>query len=155
MIIVKSDGLEQLVTAIKAMQDPVFRRYFSEQFYLKRVKPELEKYPTPRRAPMEFVSDKQRRYFFAALSRGGIQIPYQRTNLLKRSWMFTAGADGGVVTNRTPYAAYVLGVPGQAGYHQGWWRTVDEVAVKATGNRLDAFAGETAQRWFQQYGVKP
>ena len=33
-----------------------------------------------------FVSDRQRRYFFAALRDGRIQVPYRRGNTLARSW---------------------------------------------------------------------
>ncbi len=75
-----------------------------------------------------FVSDRQRRFFFAALRDGRIQVPYRRTGQLGRSWnsRVTGGLKGQVGTNRIG-APYVQG-PDQAGVHQGRWETVDDVA---------------------------
>lgn len=155
MIQVKVQGVAELAAALEKIRSSSFRRYFSEQFYQKRLKPELLKQPRPRRAPMHFESDKQRRYFFAALSRNQIKVPYERTNTLRQSWSFYGNADGGVVTNRALYAMFVLGSPGQSRYHERWWRTIDEIAADAAGNRLDALVQESIEKWLRQNGVEP
>lgn len=56
-----------------------------------------------------FVSDKQRRWFFAALRSGELNVPYKRTQELSKNWK-TAG-DGRLqfVYNETPYAGLVMG----------------------------------------------
>jgi hypothetical protein len=154
MIAITVTGAERIIKLLESMNRPGFKQFFSEQFYRERVKPELEKYPAPRRAKMRFVSDKQRRFFFAALGRGTIQIPYQRTNRLKTGWVFIPDGAGGRITNRTLYAQYVVGVPGQAAIHQGWWRTEEQILQDAVKNRIDLFVDQTMGRWFDRSGVQ-
>jgi hypothetical protein len=90
-------------------------------------------YPPQRRATMKqvrgktFLTDKQRRYFFWALAKGEIKVPYRRTGRTGQGITSAPFARGDVVgffigTN-SPGAVYVLGTPrqGQAMYHQDWW----------------------------------
>lgn len=76
-----------------------------------------------------FVSDKQRRYFFAALADGTIQVPYRRTRTLGKRWTtkveFINGGVVGTVGNVTPYAPLVQGRETQAGIHYMHWQTAE------------------------------
>lgn len=56
-----------------------------------------------------FFSDKQRRYFFAALKDGTIKTPYTRTGTLSGGWRKDIRTDQGYVRNDVGYSAYVQG----------------------------------------------
>ena len=96
-------------------------------------------YPSPP-APgsFAFVSDRQRRYFFAALREGRIQIPYRRTGTLGRSITTDVDVSGdeivGEIGTGLDYAPWAVGpdYPGidgqyQAHIHEGRWWQFDEV----------------------------
>lgn len=87
------------------------------------------------RPPQRFVSERQRRWFFAALKDGSLQIPYRRTGNLAKKWG-QAEADGGltqVVGNDAAYAPYVVGHESQSAYMRGlgWKTTADVVSAEA------------------------
>ena len=95
----------------------------------------MKVYPARRRMTRKsvygssFVSDRQRRYFFYALKKGLIQVPYRRgqspgSRNLKQTWtsrVYNNGLTGEAGTN-TPYAGYVQGEGIQSKYHAaaGW-----------------------------------
>lgn len=88
----------------------------------------LTTYPGQSRKPQPFVSDKQRRWFFAALQSGAITVPYRRTNTLARGWSKVRTTAGYTVINKVPYASLVQGeTRDQARYHQKWWESSTEV----------------------------
>lgn len=83
-------------------------------------------YPPPSGKPQPFVSDKARRYFFAALRRGEITVPYQRGSKgspVGRSWVVEPTASGATLTNTSAHAPFVHSATGQAAYHKGTWKT--------------------------------
>ena len=92
----------------------------------------LAKYPGKSSGKMEFVSDKQRRFFFAALREGKIHVPYQRTVTLGKRWTTEVSRRGddlvGKVGNATVYGPFVQSVDQQAAIHRGRWRTDEQVA---------------------------
>lgn len=92
---------------------------------------DLQTYPGVRRRKQPFKTDKQRRFFFAALADGRIRVPYQRTNRLGKGWRAGVTMTGGGLTitvgNTTAHAPYVQGSQ-QAGYHRGNWKTVSELS---------------------------
>jgi len=81
-----------------------------------------------------FVSDKQRRWFFAV---GIHQTPYRRTSTLAKNWSINQTNNGwtAIIDNNTPYGHFVQGSEDQSLYHraQGWKRT-DEVAQQEREN---------------------
>lgn len=89
-----------------------------------------------KRPPQAFVSEKQRRYFFAALRDGRITLPYRRTKELNRSFGDGPIAeDGGltqVIGTNLGYAPYVVGAGSQSGYMRslGWKTTADVVEAE-------------------------
>jgi len=81
-----------------------------------------------------FQSDKQRRWFFAALGSGELTLPYQRTNALAQGWdVRPLGSDGVQLINETPYAGYVM--------------------ERSKQSRMAKLIGwQTVSYWLQRYG---
>jgi hypothetical protein len=107
----------------------------------KEIAAKLEVYPPQRRGEsMEFVSDRQRRGFFAKLRAGEIEVPYRRTGTLGRKWMTRAlgpGRVGAVVGNPTPYGPFVQSEERQAPIHRGTgWPTDVQVVEQAKSEGL-------------------
>ena len=104
------------------------------------------KYPGKSTGKMTFVSDKQRRFFFAALRQGTIQVPYRRTGTLGRKWTskvtFTDDEVMGFAGNNAPYARFVQGFDTQARIHAGNWQTEQDVANDSRDEIMGIFADE-------------
>ena len=78
-----------------------------------------------------FQSDRQRRWFFAALASGALVVPYPRSGLLSSSWQIEVVAlppDGvtGRVWTTVPYAKYPLDAMNQS-LLLTYWQTMDEI----------------------------
>ena len=109
------------------------------------VKRAIDVYPhhTPR--PQPFVSDKQRRGFFAKLRAGEIEVPYRRTDSLKHGWNVTTRNAGltAVVGNSVAYGPLVQSAEKQTGYHATTgWITDREVVSNEREAVLDFIAQE-------------
>lgn len=75
-----------------------------------------------------FQSDRQRRWFFAALHSGELTLPYQRTNTLKTGWKLTRfGANDLYLTNDTSYARFVQQSPQARMMTYIGWRSQERV----------------------------
>jgi hypothetical protein len=77
---------------------------------------ELRRYPPQRHVSrreaydVTFFSDRQRRWFFAALNSGELELPYSRTDALRDGWhLENLGSDGVGLINEVSYAGYVMG----------------------------------------------
>jgi hypothetical protein len=75
----------------------------------------LRKYPKQKRVSRlsaygrSFFSDKQRKFFFASLRSGKINIPYSRTQEFKLGWKKVTGHTGAaLVQNNVPYGKYLM-----------------------------------------------
>ena len=98
------------------------------------VKGKIAQYPAESHRPQPFVSDKQRRGFFAKLRKGKIDVPYRRgaspgSQSLGRKWTIASSNGGLTVTvgNNVSYGPLVQGEK-QTGYHATTgWRTVEQV----------------------------
>lgn len=70
------------------------------------------KYPPKSEKHIEFVSDKQRGWFFANLKEGKLQLPYRRTGTLGRTLHSEVREMGsnivGLIGNNTVYAPWVI-----------------------------------------------
>lgn len=92
----------------------------------------LAVYPPAARKAQPFKSDKSRRFFFAALRAGAIEVPYRRggrnSQTLGRKWVIQPDGDGATLTNTAGYSDLVQGKQTQAGYHKGVWQTDSDVA---------------------------
>ena len=102
------------------------------------VKGKIAKYPPVSRRPQPFVSDLQRRGFFAKLKSGQIQVPYRRgispnSERLGGSW--TVEERGGglqqVVGSDTSYGPLVQDRSKQTRYHRDTgWKTTEDVSKR-------------------------
>jgi hypothetical protein len=97
-------------------------------------------YPPPARGIKQpFVSDKQRRFFFAALRSGRIQVPYQRTGHQGFSWLYRLVPGESVFVaevynTNDRYHRLVQGRKSeQARIHRGRWKSQEEIEEAAEG----------------------
>jgi hypothetical protein len=102
---------------------------------VERVRTQIAIYPPPPSGyRMVWKSEKQRRWFFAALRSGEIQVPYRRTMTLQKRWTTRVSGSGlgtlmGEVGNVTVYGPFVQKADEQAAIHRGRWRTDEQVAT--------------------------
>lgn len=110
-------------------------------------------YPSESHRPQPFVSDKQRRGFFAKLNAGEIEVPYKRgmspnSETASKRWTVEE-RDGGntqVVGNSASYAPLLYSKASQTLYHkQTGWRDVETVYRDEKQN-LAKVAREAAQQ---------
>lgn len=117
--------------------------------------------PAPGQAA-KFWTDKQRRFFFAALREGRIKVPYKRTDVLGGSFTTSVSTDGDAVVGElgtnTDYAPWVVGpgYPGeaiggrqmwQARIHAGRWWQLDDVFAANKDAAVQVFADEFYARF--------
>ena len=98
--------------------------YVADQVVL----PALLKYPSPSGKAQPFMSDKQRRFFFAALRSGRIRVPYVRTGNLGAHWAKQPFSMGMTLQSTEDYSEIVIG-ESQAKYFKGVWPSVTAVAL--------------------------
>ena len=95
---------------------------------------ELRKYPPSRYVTRKaaygktFFSDRQRRWFFAALHDGEISVPYNRTGGLAAGWHMIGSGENVMLANETAAAPWTMG-DGTRSRHEQMvgWRTTDEI----------------------------
>jgi len=80
------------------------------------------KHITMQQAYGGFISTKQRKWFFAALANGDVQIGNHRTQKLSKGWKIEGKGYESMIVNQTPYAAYVMDDQYQANLpgYEGW-----------------------------------
>ncbi len=143
-------GLEELQAGLEALPEEardaavdgvstylinVFRAYPPQKYVSNR-----EAYGAP------FVSDKQRRWFFAALARGEIDVPYKRTQTLANSWRQEGRGYSSILVNETPYAQFVQEHTTQSRMMalRGWKTTL--VVIQERISRIIEVSNGAAQR---------
>ena len=131
-------GLDAIVKKLEALDDPkVFRDPM--KLSVNHLHNKIADTPTGnqhRKQP--FKTDKSRRYFFWALKKGDIEVPYRRgmspnSEKLTTSWTTSVSADGrtGKVGNDTSYGRLVQDKTRQTSYHKTTgWKTTQDVAKK-------------------------
>ncbi len=72
-----------------------------------------------------FFTPRQRRWFFAALRDGTIDVPYRRTGGLRKSWRQVGSGARSFIVNDSPGAPFVVGDDTQSRHEKlvGWFRT--------------------------------
>ena len=104
------------------------------------VRADIKKYPGRQSSgPQQWKSERQRRWFFAALRRGEIQVPYRRTGKLGQSWTRTIEKGGrwpaAVIGTNRAYAPWVQDEERQAPMHaRNTWPTAQGVARDKQGD---------------------
>lgn len=148
-MIVQIEGMEKLLAKLRS---DVVRRHAlaGMEAAVSNLHADIAKYPmvTPGRHQFSsdlgqhFKSDKQRRWFFASLRDGSLQIPYKRVGKpgglagggpgLQGGWRGRWWATGdniiGEVSNPCEYGPYVQGAEQTPFHAEGGWRTLPAAA---------------------------
>lgn len=154
------EGMEEIMMKLNAVPDAV-RNEINDDLseYLVNT---LRQYPSPKYVTRKraygktFFSDKQRKWFFAALSSGEIDVPYKRTQHLANMWQATVGNKGELlVVNDARYATYVMGEAGQQSRHEKLvgWKSVSKV-VKDKSSALMKRVVRAANKALQKIGQR-
>jgi len=137
MINIEMRGLDQLLPKInslgKELVDQVVEKVSDYSLEVMRTEQpdykyvsRADAYPDAPAGP-GFFSDRQRRWFFAALASGELSIPYNRTGTLASGWTISRSGNSFVLSNNVPYAPYVQGFAGQSRHERmvGWRNVKD------------------------------
>ena len=141
---IKIDGMDELLAKINTLQElkPVIAAMKAAAVYVKGKAATYPERKTITRASVygsSFKSIKQRRFFFAALRDGRIEVPYRRgmspgSQAFGRRWTIAAQNNGltQVVGNNAGYGPYLMDTEKQTAYAKAMgWRTTQAVADEA------------------------
>ena len=131
-ISVEIQGLESVMSRIRRLPDELKNQVLDDvSDYSLEVVREYppQKYVTRRAAyGQTFFSDKQRKFFFAALRDGRISVPGVRTGALADAWSVQRNSSGAVFSNTKSYAPYVMGAIGQSRHEKlVGWKKINEI----------------------------
>ena len=107
------------------------------------VKQEMKKeVPQGAKHPIEWTSEKQRRFVMAKLKEEG-NLPYRRTNEIVNGWRFRVNAKGGInigveFTNISPKARFVIGGDQQKFHANTGWIHANDSMRKHIPRYVDA-----------------
>jgi len=117
--------------------------------------PKLKKYPPRRYVSRKaaygrtFFSDRQRRWFFAALRSGELSIPYGRSGTLAAGWeVQPVGTQEVRLVNSVGYAGYVMGDTQSRHEKLVGWRTVRQY-VREYGGQIGRIALTVIRAWLR------
>jgi hypothetical protein len=147
---IDTSDLEQ---KIGRLDGPVLAREIAKRVADEAVLPELAKYPAQRHAKQPFKSAQSRRFFFAALKRGQITVPYQRSGKLGTEWTRQQDGNGLTLTSTRPYSDLVRTRGKQSPYHAGNWPTTDDIAQKIEGDTAEIIGTATVIDLLQRAGL--
>lgn len=154
------EGEENLARKLKLVSDP---RVASEMTLevAKEVRQGMQrstpsrKYVTRKAAyGKTFFSERQRRWFFANLGEG-LQVPYKRTDRMRRNWdVMPFGASNHLVVNDSPGAEYVFGDQTQS-RHEAMvgWKTIGTV-VRKMSDRIRFTANKVLDAYLRKVGLR-
>lgn len=98
-----------------------------------------------------FVSDKQRRWFFANLNDGTLDIPSARTGKLSEGWKIYGSDYQKKIVNKVPYSPYVQGFTQSRMSKLGGWHPWPEVITSNMKGAMQA-ARQAVNRWLKTRG---
>lgn len=146
---------DELQAALKKLADPSFYvpgMRLAARMVMGRVKkypPKVGKGPDRKSVyGTTFVSEKQRRFFFAALKDGRIEIPYHRgeaegTERHGASWEISEESGGlvQVIGSDTSYGPYLQSADKQSLYMKAvGWETAEDVLKRSEGEIVQTLA---------------
>ncbi len=150
----KIEGVERVSRKLGSVVDPGFLRAQAMAAGM-TIANKMKEYPVQKRVTRRqafgrpFESDRQRRYFFAALKDGRIQVPYRRSMRLGQEWTARPfGATGAEVANRMPYAQWVQGERSQSRMMQMiGWPTLERTARKMMDEIVRKLRSQIRRKW--------
>lgn len=151
LIGIEVNGVPQVVRMLEQLRAPAVTRAVSFEVadYLRG---QLRKYPAPtyvsrtRAYGKPFQTVKQRRWFFAALRSGALQLPYVRSGRLRAGWqILTSGQTDHLLLNDVDYATYVQNSPQARMMTLRQWRSIQTI-IYAEATRLQRVTDEALNR---------
>ena len=140
-LVKKLDNLAQLKTVAAAIKAGALH-----------IKGKIAKYPPRRDVPQPFKSERQRRWFFAALRSGEIEVPYRRgqspgSEALGRKWTVKTRDNGltAIVGNNVSYGPFVQGEQQASFMAARGWKTTDTVAQEE-GDRVNELVAQAVEK---------
>lgn len=133
------EGLDDLLARLDKISDGSKALHDGMQRAADMVQGKVKVYPKASGKPQPFKTDKSRRWFFANLREGNINVPYKRGPTLGTKWAVEVAGDGSwaKIGNNTPYAKLVQGRDDQAAYHKGTWQTAEDTLDDNTKNVVE------------------
>jgi len=156
-IAIETIGDEELLRALRALPDEMQNAVIEDvNEYALNV---LRTYPSQRYISRKaaygttFFTDKQRRFFFAALKDGSINVPYKRTQGLRRGWRVEGQGPTSFLVNETPYADLIMG-EGQSRHAEkiGWKKAINLIEERM--ERILRIAQSGVARAIRKVGLK-
>ena len=143
LILVSADGLKQVQAKLAKLPDAVADDgVMAANTYLLDV---LRIYPPPnyttRRAAygVSFFTPKQRRWFFAALRNGEINVPYRRTQGIRDNWRIEGAGRLSFLANDAPGVEWVIGENQSRHEALVGWKKVSATVKERTARIVRAF----------------
>ena len=129
-ITVTITGIAEAQAALDRVVAPGLPLVIARRVAKEAVLPKLAQYPPASGRRQPFISDKSRKYFFAALRSGQITVPYRRSGDLGKpdNWTQTPGSDSLTLTSTKSYSDLVRAKGKQAAYFKNVWLTDEQVA---------------------------
>lgn len=123
-------GIDEVARMLARVTDPALAGVIVKRVADEVVVPKLAQYPSPSGRKQPFVSDRSRKYFFAALRSGRIAVPYQRSGDLGApdNWEQSLSGDTLTLTSRMDYSDLVRTKGKQATYFKKVWLTDEQIA---------------------------
>lgn len=101
-----------------------------------------------------FFSTKQRKWFFWALHSGRLQLPYRRTQDMRKAWKKIGEGENVMVVNETTAAVFTMDDERQARFSKlvGWKTTGD--IIKARHTQIERRAMIGLKKGLKKSGIK-
>lgn len=138
MINAKID-ISDLISKINSLSTPELVQDIGRAVANEAVVPELAKYPPQTHAKQPFRSDKSRRFFFAAVKSGQLQVPYRRSGRGGQTEVLPT-ANGADVVVPAEYSDLIRTRGQQAKYHQGNWEDTEMIAQRIQNDIAEVIA---------------
>ncbi len=150
-------GLEQVQRALKSLSPEIVDAASDDLAkYLLNV---LRMYPPKKNVTRKqaygqtFQSDKQRRWFFANLNEGNINVPYNRTQNMASAWTVTGKGMKTIITNDTEAARWTMSEDQSRHEKLVGWEKISTILEKRAQKIEDVLSG-AAKKAIKKLGFK-
>lgn len=135
-------GLDRVLSRLQQIEGAATQALAEAAAHVKRIAATYPPQPRGRKQP--FVSDRQRRFFFAALRDGRIDVPYRRgvspgSQKLGAQWTVRLGRTSASVVNPVRYGPLVQGSRQTAFHQTTGWKNEQQISNEAAPQVRDIF----------------
>jgi hypothetical protein len=144
IIVVTTEGMQEIEAKLSKLPDAIADEgvMAANKFLLPKVsKPAPQNYVTRKAAyGVTFFTAKQRRWFFAALRNGEINVPYKRTGAMMGNWRIEGSGRQSFLANDAPGIEFVQG-EGQSRHEaKVGWKKVSAIMKGQINGIMHAFS---------------